>query len=253
MESKYTRFSVVVPVLNEEENITPLLHELSAVMQDKQEVEVIYVDDHSTDRTPEILTRHSAEFPWLRVIRLRRQSGQSAALRCGVQHAAYPLVVTLDGDGQNDPADIQQLIDIYRRESHEITLCLVNGHRVTRKDSGWRRWTSFIANTVRSHVLSDDTPDSGCGIKAFPRDGFLQLPSFSHMHRFVPALIRQRGGKVVSVAVHHRGRSSGKSHYGTWDRLAAGIIDLIGVYWLGRRAIRTDTAMEKKHHEGQKT
>lgn len=249
MESRYTRFSVVIPVLNEEENITPLLREISQVMQGREEFEVIYVDDHSTDRTPEILMQHSAEFPWLRVVRQNRQSGQSAALRCGIHKAAYPLIVTMDGDGQNDPTDIKKLIDVYRRESREATLCLVNGHRVTRKDSGWRRWTSSIANAVRSHLLNDDTPDSGCGIKALPRDGFLDLPSFNHMHRFVPALIRQRGGKVVSVAVNHRSRPSGKSHYGTLDRLWVGIIDLIGVYWLGRRAIRTDIAAENKHHE----
>jgi len=239
-------FSVVIPVLNEEDNITPLILELEEVLQERDDSEVIFVDDHSTDQTPEILQRHKGKFPWLKVIRLSRQSGQSAALRYGVKKAAAPLIVTLDGDGQNDPADIKELVDVYHRLRKHNPCCLVNGWRARRKDSGWRRFSSSFANSIRSRLLRDDTPDSSCGIKAYPREVFLDLPPFNHMHRFIPALIRQRGGKVVSVEVNHRPRVTGQSHYGTLDRLFAGIIDMIGVLWLGRRAIQSGLIEEEQ-------
>lgn len=242
------QLSVVIPVLNEENNVTPLLHELEEVLRGKENFEVIYVDDHSTDRTLETLTGHTLNYPWLRVVRHCTQSGQSAALRSGIRKAQYPLIATLDGDGQNDPGDILNLIDVYQREKKPARPCLVNGQRVQRKDSGWRRVSSHLANALRRRLLHDGTPDSGCGIKVFSRDDFLDLPSFNHMHRFLPALIRQRGGTVVSVAVGHRSRASGASHYGTLDRLCAGIIDLIGVLWLARRAIPSKNTMEGVHH-----
>ncbi len=186
------QLSVVIPVLNEEDNVTPLLHELEEVLRERENVEVIYVDDHSTDRTLEILMRHTSNYPWLRIVRHRTQSGQSAALRSGIRKAKYPLVATLDGDGQNDPGDIQNLIDVYRREKKPATPCLVNGRRVQRKDTGWRRISSRFANALRSYLLRDGIPDSGCGIKVFSRDDILDLPSFNHMHRFLPALILLR-------------------------------------------------------------
>ncbi len=244
---KTLQFSIVIPVLNEEDNIAPLILELEQVLQEQDSFEVIFVDDHSTDQTPEILQLHKDTYTWLKVVRLCRQSGQSAALHYGVKKATAPLIVTLDGDGQNDPADIVQLIDVYHRVRKQNTCCLINGYRAQRKDSGWRCFSSSVANLIRSRLLKDDTPDSGCGIKAFPREIFLALPSFNHMHRFIPALIRQQGGKVISVAVNHRTRKSGKSHYGTLDRLSAGIIDLLGVLWLGKRTIRCDLLKEKQH------
>jgi dolichol-phosphate mannosyltransferase len=244
---KTIQFSVVIPVLNEADNITPLILELEKVMQRQDAFEVIFVDDHSTDETSEILLRNKMKFPWLKVAGLSRQSGQSAALHYGVQEAGAPLIVTLDGDGQNDPADIDQLVDVYHRLRKQNRCCLVNGCRTQRKDSGWRRFSSSFANSVRSRLLRDNTPDSGCGIKAYPRDVFLDLPSFNHMHRFIPALVHQRGGKVVSVEVNHRPRESGKSHYGTLDRLLAGIVDLIGVLWLGRRAIQSGLIEEEQN------
>ena len=240
------QLSVVIPVLNEENNIDPLLHEMEEVLRGWQQVEVICVDDHSADRTLEILTKRSAEYPWLRIIRHREQSGQSAAIRSGVQAARYPLVATLDGDGQNDPRDITQLVTVYHREKKATSPCLINGRRLERQDTGWRRLSSHLANAVRRRLLDDDTPDSGCGIKVFSRADFLDLPSFSHMHRFVPALVRQRGGTVISVEVNHRRRASGASHYGTLDRLAAGIIDLAGVLWLSRRALPPEGNVEQE-------
>ncbi|HEB69518.1 MAG TPA: glycosyltransferase [Desulfobulbus sp.] len=240
------QFSVVVPVLNEEDNITPLILELEQLMPEQEPFEVIFVDDHSTDNTPEVLFRYSMKFPWLRVVRLSRQSGQSAALCYGIRNARSSIIVSMDGDGQNDPSDIPNLVDVYHRVELHSRCCLVNGYRVQRKDSGWRRFSSSFANSVRSRLLKDDTPDSGCGIKVYSRERFLELSSFNHMHRFLPALIRQHGGEVVSVAVNHRPRSSGASHYGTLDRLFAGIIDLTGVLWLGKRVIPSGLVEEEK-------
>lgn len=244
---KIIQFSVVIPVLNEADNITPIILELEQVMQGRNSCEVIFVDDHSTDQTFEILQHHRKKFSWLKVVRLSRQSGQSAALRYGVKEAGAPLIVTLDGDGQNDPADIEQLVDVYHRLSKQNAYCLINGCRTQRKDSGWRRFSSSVANSIRSRLLRDDTPDSGCGIKAYPRELYLDLPPFNHMHRFIPALVHQRGGKIVSVEVNHRPRASGDSHYGTLDRLFAGIIDMIGVLWLGRRSIQLGLTKEEQN------
>jgi len=242
-------FSIIIPVFNEEGNITPLIFELEQLMREQNSCEVIVVDDHSSDRTLNILQNHQTSYPWLRVIQLNRQSGQSTALRYGIQKAKAPLIVTLDGDGQNDPADIKQLVDTYRKLSRQYPCCLVNGHRIRRRDSPWRRVSSFVANSIRSRLLRDNTPDSGCGIKAFPREIYLDLPSFDHMHRFIPALFRQRGGKIISVEVHHRPRIVGKSHYGTLDRLFAGIIDIFGVLWLGKRAIQPGLVEEEDDDE----
>ena len=244
---KEIQFSVVIPVLNEEDNITALLLEIGQVLQGQDAFEVIVVDDHSTDQTAKILQRHAGQLPWLKVVRLCRQSGQSAALRYGVKAARAPLIVSMDGDGQNDPADIKQLIDAYYRLTKQNKCCLVNGWRAQRKDSGWRRFSSSFANAVRRRLLKDETPDSGCGIKAYPREVFLDLPAFNHMHRFIPALVRQQGGKVISVEVNHRPRTSGKSHYGTLDRLSAGIVDLIGVLWLARRTIQSGLIKEEQN------
>lgn len=234
-----TPFSVVIPVLNEEENILPLILELEQIMKRQDACEVLFVDDHSTDATFRILQTRKKQFSWLKVVRLVRQCGQSAALRYGVQQAKFPLIVTLDGDGQNDPADIEHLVDIYRQVRIQNEFCLVNGMRLQRKDTGWRKFSSSLANKIRSWLLNDKTADSGCGIKVYSRETFLYLPSFNHMHRFLPALVCQRGGIVVSVAVNHRPRVSGISHYGTLDRLSVGIFDLLGVMWLGKRAIRS--------------
>jgi dolichol-phosphate mannosyltransferase len=242
------QFSIVIPVHNEEGNITPLLQEIRQALSGRHQYEVIYVDDHSSDRTPAILARHGVEDPELRAIRLHRQCGQSAALRVGVREARFPLVVTLDGDGQNDPGDIDRFLRFFSGQDSRLAKQLVIGHRQRRQDTGWRRLSSRLANAVRRLLLRDGAPDSGCGIKAFPRDFFLEFPPFHHMHRFLPALVRQHGGRVYSLAVHHRDRSSGSSHYGTLDRLAEGIIDVCGVAWLGRRAMTTEIETERQCH-----
>lgn len=229
--------TVVIPVHNEEANILPLLAEIRHHLDGKYAYEVIVVDDHSTDNTASVLRMSADGFAALRIIELKSRGGQSGAVLQGVLAARHQIIVTLDGDGQNDPADIDALVECYRQTSSRTPRCLIIGNRHRRRDSMWRKFTSKIANSVRGSILRDRTPDSGCGIKAFPRDFFLEFPEFDHMHRFLPALACQRGGTVVSLDVRHRPRKNGASHYGSLDRLIEGIIDLLGVVWLGHRGI----------------
>ena len=228
--------SVVVPVHNEADNLRPLLQEIDQALEGLYRYEVIYVDDGSSDATLAQLTALKSEFPRLRVLRHKQCCGQSAALRTGVSAALGTVVATLDGDGQNDPADLPALLETWRKLNGAGTGLLVVGFRKHRKDTGWRRLSSRIANGVRGYLLNDRTPDTGCGLKVFARDVFLALPYFDHMHRFLPALVQRAGGKVVSIEVNHRPRLRGRSKYGTWNRLWAGLVDLCGVLWLQRRA-----------------
>jgi len=224
--------SVVVPVRNEQDNVESLIAEIDAALQPVIKHEIIYVDDGSTDATYAKLKSLQGQYPQLRVVRHAKSCGQSTAVRTGVKFASYGWIATLDGDGQNNPADIPKLLAALQ-EGVE----LVGGNRrQSRRDTWIKRISSVIANTVRSNMLKDDTPDTGCGLKLFSRAAFLDLPYFDHMHRFLPALIKRRGGKVVSVHVGHRNREHGKSNYGTIDRLLVGIVDLFGVAWLQRRA-----------------
>lgn len=228
--------AVVVPVHNEEENLAPLLREIDSALAGVCEHEIIYVDDGSTDATRAQLLALKQSFPRLRVLLHARACGQSTALVSGVRAARAPVIATLDGDGQNDPADIPRLLTALRELQREQSLAMVAGYRRQRKDTGWRKFSSRVANTVRGGLLGDRTPDTGCGLKVFSRDLFLLLPYFDHMHRFLPALVQRAGGQVISVEVNHRPRLSGQSKYGTWHRLWVGIIDLFGVMWLQRRA-----------------
>lgn len=227
--------SIVVPVHNETENVRPLVEEIDAALG-AGDYEIVYVDDGSTDGTLAALAALQAEFPRLRVLRHRRCCGQSTALRTGILAARGRVIATLDGDGQNNPADIPALLAAWRELCADGTAAMVAGHRKRRKDTGWRRFSSKVANTVRGSLLKDNTPDTGCGLKVFSRDLFLALPYFDHMHRFLPALAQRAGGRVVSVPVDHRPRTRGQSKYGTWHRLWVGIWDLLGVFWLQRRA-----------------
>lgn len=223
--------SVVVPVKNEQDNVASLIAEIDAALS-KVKHEIIYVNDGSTDATLSTLKQLQKKYKQLRVISHQQSCGQSTAVRTGVKFARYDWVATLDGDGQNNPADIPKLI-----EAVSEGVELVGGNRrLSRRDTFIKRISSVIANTVRSAMLRDDTPDTGCGLKLFQREAFLDLPYFDHMHRFLPALIKRRGGKIVSVHVQHRNREYGKSNYGTLDRLIVGIVDLFGVAWLQRRA-----------------
>lgn len=223
--------SVVVPVRNEAPNIRPLVDEITAALAEVSH-EIVYVDDGSTDATGAELAALTASHP-LRVLRHQQSCGQSTAVRTGVLAARGYWIATLDGDGQNDPADIPALLARARQASSAI---LVAGHRTRRRDSWKKRISSRIANKIRSGLLGDHTPDTGCGLKLFQRDLFLALPYFDHMHRFLPALALRAGAEVVSVPVNHRPRERGVSNYGTLDRLLVGIPDLLGVAWLIRRA-----------------
>jgi dolichol-phosphate mannosyltransferase len=227
-------FSVVVPVCNEAENVEPLAREIDAAMRGRA-YEMIFVDDGSTDDTAINLLRLKPVLPALRVLRHSFRCGQSAAVASGVKKARAPWIVTLDGDGQNDPADIPNLIAARDLPENRSVQLIMGNRSASRKDTAYRRLQSRIANGVRSSLLGDGTPDTGCGLKIFSRDTFLELPRFDHMHRFLPALFQRHGSRVVSVPVSHRQRTRGQSKYGMLNRLWVGIIDIVGVMWLRRR------------------
>lgn len=232
------KVSVIIPVKNEEDNIKPLISEICAALAGIH-FEIVYVDDGSTDNTVRILKELQVSVQPLRVIRHRTSCGQSTAVLTGVRHAVAPIVVTLDGDGQNDPADIPTLLDAWYLEEKrrgEGPIGCIAGWRTHRQDSLVKKVSSRIANRVRRYLLHDGTPDTGCGIKLFSREAFLRLPYFDHMHRFLPALFMRDGFRVVSVPVNHRSRERGVSKYGLHNRLWVGIIDIVGVMWLLRRA-----------------
>jgi dolichol-phosphate mannosyltransferase len=234
--------SVVVPVRNEAGNIAPLVAEIVTALDAQWPFEVVYVDDGSTDGTAAELNRLRAQYPWLRRVRHKVSCGQSAAVRTGVAAARGPMIVTLDGDGQNDPAFIPALLRAL--EAGQPRVGLIAGQRVGRKASGFKKLQSRIANAVRGAVLRDGTRDTGCGLKAFQRDVFLALPYFDGLHRFLPALIKREGFDIGHVDVVDRPRAHGVSNYGMWDRLWVGILDLAGVWWLIRRKKRAPEILE---------
>jgi len=227
--------SVVVPVRNEEGNIIVLIDEIHAALEGVTDFEVIYVDDGSDDATQVRLAEAVGCHPRLRVLRHRVSCGQSTALMSGIHAARGRYVATLDGDGQNDPADIPALLAVIRAD-YGIGPLLVAGWRAHRHDTWSRRLSSRVANAVRGRLLKDYTPDTGCGLKVFSRMVFLELPYFDHMHRFLPALFLRVGGRVQSVPVNHRPRTQGTSKYGISNRLWVGIVDLFGVRWLQTRS-----------------
>jgi len=233
------QLSVVVPVFNERDNIPPLLAEIAAALRGRLEFEIICVDDDSSDDSRAVLAaEQAARYPELRVLHHVTRSGQSTAVWNGVRAARSAWIATLDGDGQNDPADIPGLLAA--REGAAADIRLFAGWRTTRRDSFNKRISSKIANAVRSRMLRDATPDTGCGLKLFEREVFLRLPYFDHMHRYLPALVKRAGFACQSVPVGHRPRTAGVSKYGMLDRLWVGLADLRGVAWLMRRAKVTE-------------
>jgi len=226
--------SVVLPVFNERDNLVPLLDELGAALGNRR-FEIIAVDDGSTDGSLDELSRQRRDRPALRVIAFRQRSGQSAALAAGWAAARGDVVVMLDADGQNDPADIPALLD---RLQADPRLAAAAGYRVRRRDSRWKRAQSRIANTIRNWITRDRVRDTGCSLKAARRDVLNALPQFDGMHRFLPTLIRFQGGLVVEVPVSHRARRSGRSKYTARNRALAALRDAFGVRWLRRRALR---------------
>lgn len=228
--------SVIIPVKNEQDNILPLLAEIHAALEGGFDYEVIYINDGSTDRTAQVLSEARATYPRLRILNHQVSCGQSTAVRTGVKAARASWIATLDGDGQNDPADIPNLVAATRASGAPANLWLVAGWRKKRRDTWIKRVSSKVANRVRSGLLKDATPDTGCGLKLFKREVFLDLPYFDHMHRYLPALVLRAGGQIQSVEVNHRHRERGVSKYGLHNRLWVGIVDLFGVAWLQRRA-----------------
>ncbi|MGL4494756.1 MAG: glycosyltransferase family 2 protein, partial [Beijerinckiaceae bacterium] len=207
-----------------------------------QPFEIVYVNDGSTDRTPQVLAELAAVKPHLRVVTHRESCGQSAAVRSGVRAARGALIATMDGDGQNDPAFLPTMVAAI--EQGGAGAGLVQGQRLGRKDTGFKKFQSRVANGVRSRVLKDGTRDTGCGLKLFRREAYLALPYFDALHRFMPALMRREGYDVLMVDVKDRPRLSGVSNYGFFDRLWVGILDLSGVWWLIRRRKRVPQIME---------
>ncbi len=228
--------SVVIPVNNEAGNIERLLTEIDDALTGRLDFEIVVVDDGSTDETPSILRDVQRRNPRLRVLQHERCCGQSTSVVTGVWATRSEIVATLDGDGQNDPQDIPEMVAALKSGHATRNVQLIAGHRQKRNDTAWRKFCSRIANRVRMAMLRDDTPDSGCGSKVFFRETFLHLPYFNHMHRFLPALVLRAGGSVQSVPVHHRERDRGRSHYGTLGRMTQGIVDLCGVMWLIHRS-----------------
>lgn len=239
--------SVVVPVRNEADNVVPLVDEITAALGGRWAYEIIYVNDGSTDATAERLAAIMTKRGNLRQIRHEKSSGQSAAVRSGVRAARGAIVATLDGDGQNDPSFLPDVITAIENGGGRIGLAA--GQRVGRKDTGFKKFQSRTANKVRSWALSDGTRDTGCGLKAFRREVFLSLPYFDGLHRFLPALVRREGFDIAYVDVTDRPRYSGVSNYGFFDRLWIGIMDLAGVWWLIRRKRSTPVATEVVRHD----
>ena len=234
--------SVVVPVRNEAENIAPLIAEIAAALDGRFAYEIIYVNDGSTDATAERLATEMKARANLRRIDHAKSTGQSAAVRSGVRAAQGAIVATLDGDGQNNPAFLPDLITAIEKGGERVGL--VAGQRVGRKDTGFKKFQSRVANSVRNAILKDGTRDTGCGLKAFRREVFLMMPYFDGLHRFLPALMRREGYEIAYVDVVDRPRHSGVSNYGFFDRLWIGIMDLFGVWWLIRRKKPTPVATE---------
>lgn len=225
--------SVVVPVHDEAGAAGPLAWEIAAAFAGRS-YEMIFVDDASKDSTLAELRGLMAELPALRVLSHSANSGQSRAVRTGVLAARGPIVVTLDGDGQNPPADAPKLVDALIAAPPNVAL--VGGRRAKRQDSEAKRWASRWANRIRKRLLRDDADDTGCGLKAFRRDVFLRLPYFDHVHRYLPALTLREGYENRYLDVDHRHRETGRSKYTNWGRLTASLSDLLGVMWLKSRA-----------------
>ena len=230
--------SVVIPARNEAENVRPLVAEVRQALDGVFDYELIYVDDGSTDATGETLRALATEgFDRLRVFRHERSTGQSFAVLTGARAARGEWLVVLDADGQNDPADIPGLVrTALEGNARDPRVVGVIGHRVNRRDDWIKRVSSKVANGFRDAMLKDGVPDVGCGLKSVRLDWYLRLPAFDHMHRYVPTLVQSLGGVMLVHPVNHRPRMAGRSNYGVWNRLWVGLVDVLGVAWLKRRA-----------------
>tara|TARA_B000000565_G_scaffold103496_1_gene77335 strand:- start:11716 stop:12432 length:717 start_codon:yes stop_codon:yes gene_type:complete len=227
-------YSVVIPLHNEEGNIINLIDEIESVFRDsiKKKHEIVLVDDASTDKTAEIISEKMKTYPAIVLLQHNKKAGQSRALKTGIERARFDTIITLDGDGQNNPADIPDMIEGFHKQGKTG---LVIGWRQKRQDSGLKTKASRAAFKARQWFLNDDTPDTGCGLKVFNRDLFMAMPFFNHIHRYMPVLTKRFGQPVNSIEISHRARGAGQSNYGNWDRFVVGIMDVIGVRWLMKR------------------
>jgi len=232
------RFAVVAPMKNEEGNVALMVEEIAAACAPIGPFEAIFVNDGSDDGTAAKIAEMARTYPWLREVRHAKSCGQSTAVRSGVRAARAPIVCTIDGDGQNPPAEIPKLVAPLLAAGPDSKLGLVAGQRVGRQDTLSKRWASKGANWLRRSMLNDDTRDTGCGLKAFRREAFLALPFFNHIHRYLPALFRRDGWDIALVDVSHRAREAGRSKYTNIGRALVGVQDLMGVWWLCRRGTR---------------
>lgn len=232
-------FSVVIPAHNEAESLPGLIAEIDAVAQaNSLELEIIVIDDSSSDATPSVLSQLSARYPNLATYRLAWQSGQSAALAAGFDLARAPIIITMDADGQNDPADIPKLIRAL--EGTDVAI----GWRRDRKDPLSKKVISKVANFVRNAMTGESVKDTGCGLKAFRRESLERIHRFDGMHRFLPTLVKMHGYRVAEVAVHHRHRTKGKTHYNLLNRSIRPIMDLFAIRWLQQRTLRYQVRQE---------
>lgn len=227
--------SIIAPMKNEAQNVEGLVREIAESCASLAPFEVILVDDGSDDGTGEVIATLQTEFPWLRQLRHPQSAGQSAAVHSGTRAARGDIICTLDGDGQNPPHEISNLVAPFLQAERSASLGLVAGQRVDRDDTWSRRFASQMANGLRGWLLNDGTRDTGCGLKAFRRDAFLALPYFNHMHRYLPALFKRDGWEIAHVDVTHRAREAGNSKYSNLGRALVGLYDLFGVAWLIRR------------------
>ncbi len=247
--------SVLIPAKNETGNIGALAAEIVAALQPACAFEIVLVDDGSDDATgDEFLQRCEALGAAAQLIRHERSVGQSTALMTAARHARGRYLITIDGDGQNDPADMPALLRVAQEAEAQGAHFCIAGFRHQRQDTEWKKFQSRIANAVRQKILNDQVPDTGCGLKLIPRATWLQLPYFDHMHRYLPALVLRLGGHIRVVPVNHRQRQAGVSKYNAWNRLWVGLVDMAGVMWLIRRGkrpviaqVRTLAAHEKPH------
>ena len=227
--------SIIIPVFNESENISNLLIEISEALSTYNH-EILVIDDSSTDSTIEVLKSIKQSNENLRILSHSENYGQSNAIKTGISSSKHDVIVTIDGDGQNDPRDIPILVEEYVKRNINYPRVMIAGYRYSRKDSFLKRFSSKYANMLRNFLLKDNVPDTGCGLKVFDKKSFLELPFFNHIHRYLPALFIAQGGKVFSVKVSHRPRVKGVSKYGFHNRFWVGIHDLLGVFWLQKRS-----------------
>lgn len=238
--------TIVIPVLNEGENIAEVLGEIDEKLGGKASFEVLFVDDGSRDDTVKEIHRAKERWPWIRLVRHRRTCGKSSALVTGARRARGAWIASMDGDGQNDPADLWKLYQRVLQPGVAADLLLVAGQRRRRNDTALKQMSSRVANGVRMYLSGDPVPDAACGLKVYRRDVFLELPRFDNMHRFLSALFQRHGGTVISVPIDDRPRIHGRSKYGFHNRLWVGIADLFGVIWLRRRRLAIEEMEEEE-------